>query len=162
MKMIDQFRGEYNFLSNFSPHSVCLAGDSFIVGLKSKAPYIDYPTAEHAFQAHKTTDIAWRQTCAKLKTPDDAKRFGRRGIILREDWEEIKLEVMYAVVLAKFEQHGGIRKLLLDTGDIELIEGNTWGDNYWGCIKRNSQWIGANHLGHILMQVREELRNGIN
>ena len=46
------------------------------------------------------------------------------------------------------------------TGDAELIEGNTWHDNYWGvcsCSKCNGR--GKNRLGKLLMKVREELRH---
>jgi len=41
----------------------------------------------------------------------------------------------------------------LDTGKSELIEGNTWGDTFWGV----SGVIGQNNLGKILMKIREEL-----
>ncbi len=44
---------------------------------------------------------------------------------------------------------------LLATGSAELIEGNDWGDDYWG--RATPQ--GKNHLGVVLMQVREELRD---
>ena len=45
---------------------------------------------------------------------------------------------------------------LLDTGDQELVEYNTWGDTYWGVCTRIRQ--GQNWLGKILMEVREELQ----
>ena len=40
------------------------------------------------------------------------------------------------------------------TGDAELVEGNTWNDTYWGVCNG----VGHNHLGKILMQVRQELQ----
>lgn len=47
------------------------------------------------------------------------------------------------------------QRLLLDTGDAILEEGNHWNDTFWGVRLKNGQ--GQNHLGKILMQVRMEL-----
>lgn len=76
-----------------------------------------------------------------------------RSLKLREDWEEVKDEVMYEAVLAKFKQHADIRDLLLGTGDAEIIE-RTENDRYWG---DGGDGNGLNRLGEILMTVREEL-----
>lgn len=46
-----------------------------------------------------------------------------------------------------------LRRLLLATGEAELIEGNTWGDTYWGVC----HGVGQNHLGCLLMKIRGEL-----
>ena len=61
---------------------------------------------------------------------------------------------MRAAVLAKFMQNLEIQKILLETGDEELIE-NTTKDHYWGC---GSTGTGKNKLGIILMETRESLR----
>lgn len=50
-------------------------------------------------------------------------------------------------------QRKDLKQKLLDTGDAELIEGNTWGDTYWGMVGNK----GHNHLGRLLMKVREEI-----
>jgi len=47
-----------------------------------------------------------------------------------------------------------LAKQLLDTKDFELIEGNTWGDTFWGVCSGKGQ----NNLGKILMQIRNELK----
>lgn len=47
-----------------------------------------------------------------------------------------------------------LRQRLLDTGAEELIEGNYWGDRFWGVCAGSS----ANHLGKLLMKIRGELR----
>lgn len=83
-----------------------------------------------------------------LLDPSEAKRLGRR-VKLREDWEEVKELVMYEICYHKFSQNPDIRKMLLDTGDAELIEGNTWGDKIG---------VGENRLGKILMRIRNELK----
>ena len=85
--------------------------------------------------------------------PSSAKRKGRR-VKLRDDWEEVKDQIMYEIVLNKFSQNEELRKKLIATGDEYLTEGNTWHDTYWGVCNGK----GKNKLGKILMQVREELK----
>ena len=85
--------------------------------------------------------------------PSEAKRLGRR-MRLRSDWEQVKYDVMLDVVRAKFNQHPDLAQKLLATGDEELVEGNDWGDTYWGVCNGR----GKNMLGKILMRVRAELR----
>jgi N-glycosidase YbiA len=82
-----------------------------------------------------------------------AKALGKR-IELRKDWNDIKLDIMYKIVKNKFTQNPTLTKLLVDTNDKVIIEGNTWGDIYWGMCKGK----GENHLGKILMKVRKEIR----
>lgn len=145
-KKICSFTGKYAFLSNFYPCMVVYDG-------------MKYPSAEHAFQAAKSLDIDQRIGMAVCPTPGDAKHFGRR-LHLREDWEEVKVSVMLAVVRDKFIRNDAdedIRELLLATGDAYLEEGNTHGDCFWGAVKGE----GRNELGKILMQVRDELKSGI-
>ena len=45
----------------------------------------------------------------------------------------------------KFLQHPHLIEMLLQTGDEELVEGNKWGDRFWGVCKGK----GENHLGKI-------------
>jgi predicted NAD-dependent protein-ADP-ribosyltransferase YbiA (DUF1768 family) len=62
---------------------------------------------------------------------------------------------MEDVVRAKFSQNPELCDQLLDTGDKTLIEGNHWGDRFWGVC----DGVGENHLGQILEKVRTELRS---
>ena len=143
---IDSFRGEYAFLSNFFPCYVRYEG-------------LEYPTVEHAFQAAKTLDITQRQCFQVCRSPADAKHLGRK-VKLREDWEQIKIEVMRQLVRDKFTRNMStvdIKKLLLDTGDAYLEEGNNHKDRFWGTV--NGQ--GQNWLGKILMEIREELKKSV-
>lgn len=107
--------------------------------------------SEAAFQAMKTQDIA-EQLQFTLLTPQEAKRLGRR-IKLRPDWEQVKDGVMEAVLRAKFSDLE-LRNRLLATGDVELVEGNTHGDTYWGVCDGK----GRNMLGKLLMKLRAEYR----
>ena len=136
---IDYFREEYFFLSNFYPAKIQFDG-------------ITYPSAEAAFQAQKTTDAQERAAFATV-SPDEAKKMGRT-VALRSDWDEVRLAIMRQVVYAKFTQNPHLTQWLVWTGNKTLIEGNTWGDIYWGVDLRTGK--GENHLGRILMALREE------
>jgi ribA/ribD-fused uncharacterized protein len=116
---------------------------------------IEYRTAEHAFQAAKTLDYGDRMRIAACPTPGDAKRLGRdaKKITLRLDWEECKDAIMMEILLMKFTMHVDIRRKLIATAPRRLIEGNTWGDTYWGVVNG----VGLNRLGRILMEVRNVL-----
>lgn len=87
-------------------------------------------------------------------SPVAAKQRGR-SVNLRSDWELVKDGIMYDIVLAKFTQDRSLAEQLLTTGDYELVESNTWGDQYWGIDLRTMK--GQNKLGNILMRVRYEL-----
>ena len=134
------FSGEYEFLCNFHQRSFEFEGRT-------------YPSSEHAFQAAKTLQDHEKDGIAGAFTPSLAKRLGRH-VKLRPDWEKIKIDVMRSVLQAKFSDKT-LRKKLLETGDMELVEGNTWGDMYWG-LDSNSG-IGQNHLGKLLMELRRKL-----
>jgi N-glycosidase YbiA len=137
--VIDSFQGEYRFLSNFWPAPIMYMG-------------VEYPSVENAYQASKTQVVEERipfETC----TPAEAKKLGR-SVTIRRDWGDKRVSIMLGAVRAKFRRHPDLLKLLLETGDQELIEGNTWGDKFWGVCNGE----GENHLGKILMQVREALR----
>lgn len=139
MDDVMQFRGEYAFLSNFAKTPVTYDG-------------VIYPTVENAFQAAKCLNASERvpfESCS----PKDAKRLGRR-VKLRADWEQVKLDIMYELVRDKFARNPRFAEQLVATGDAELVEGNAWGDTFWGV----SRGRGQNHLGRILMRVRDELK----
>lgn len=134
---VTQFRGKHYFLSNFFPAPVTYKG-------------IRYENNEAAFQAQKQPERA--QEFASLP-PNEAKRLGRR-VKLRPDWEAVKQTIMNDIVQSKFMQNPDLCEKLLQTGDRELIEGNNWGDTYWGvCYGK-----GRNELGKILMNLRSMLR----
>lgn len=138
--MIEFFRGKYSFLSNFYDALVTYEGKT-------------YRSAEAAFQAAKSLDDDIRRKFIMLE-PYKAKRQGRK-IELRPDWEEVKQKVMYDVLKSKFS-NPNLKERLLATGDEFLVEGNTWGDTYWGFdVNKKS---GSNVLGVLLMKLREELR----
>lgn len=142
---ITGFFGRYRFLSNFHEQTVVLDG-------------VEYPTNEHAFQAAKTLNPEEREIIRLAPKPADAKNLGgpksKGGIVtLREDWELVKIGIMYDLNLQKFSK-SPLKERLLSTDDAYLEETNTWKDIFWGVCNG----VGQNWLGKILMQVREALR----
>lgn len=115
---------------------------------------ISYPTTEHFYQAMKTKNLDERRMVASLASPSEAKKMGKK-ISLREDWDDIKYDVMYHCVKQKFESDEELKELLLGTRDRWIIEWTFWGDEIWGMHSLSSK--GCNALGKILMRVRREL-----
>lgn len=143
-RVIDYFRGYWAPLSNFSSSTVIYNA-------------ITYPTAEHAFQAAKTTDLGARGLIRCAATPKLAKSMGR-GVKLRPDWESVKLDIMYQILESKFT-HPALSSVLLASRDTTLVEGNTNHDNFWGDCRcpKHIGTPGENHLGRLLMLVRDTL-----
>ena len=159
--IIDTFRNEYDFLSNFF-------GASLIWKMQT------FSTSEHAYQWEKTDNPIEKESILFNRgqhlsgkgsfliptTPGQAKRKGDL-VTLRDDWEDVRLDIMYEILKAKFTQNWDLRQKLVNTGDALLIEGNTWCDNFWGqctcekCQKKEK----LNVLGKLLMRLRTELSN---
>ncbi len=112
-----------------------------------------WPTSEHYYQAHKYSDPILIERVRSATTPYEAALLGRDPKLpKRDDWNEIKDEVMGRAVAAKFEQYIVLQKLLLHTKE-SLIYEHTKLDCYWGdCGDRS----GKNKLGLMLMKIRQE------
>lgn len=145
---IESFRREYAFLSNFY-FSFVLYDD------------VVWKTSEHAYQAAKTIDPKEKKWIMDCPTPHLAKDLGKR-LTLREDWVKVKVQTMRDIVYEKFECNKNIKEKLIATHPYILIEGNLWHDNFWGickCIKCESVKVKHNHLGVILMELRNHYIN---
>jgi|SRR5665213_649416 len=144
MKTINSFKGDNAFLSNFHPCHVVYEGMVF-------------PSVEHAYQAAKTDDLVLREQVQQSPTAGKAKALGRK-LVIRQNWNKIKIAVMYKMLQQKFHAFE-CGNLLLNTCNDELVEGNTWGDTFWGMVQDDTgAWTGENHLGKLLMRVRYELQ----
>lgn len=129
------FKDKYFFLSNFYPCKVRYNGNTYL-------------NSEAAFQAAKCPEAAYRFF---FLNGAQAKKLGKQ-LPLREDWEEIKLQIMEEIIRCKFTQNPELREALLNV-EGEIIEDNFHHDTFWG----QCDGIGENHLGKILMKIREEL-----
>lgn len=137
--------GDYGCFSNFSRHTVVLKGKR-------------WPTSEHYFQAQKFAGEPDEEEIRMANKPMLAAQMGReRKRPLRRDWESMKEQVMLEALRAKFTQHEELKATLLGTGESILIE-HTANDSYWG---DGGDGSGKNRLGHLLMKVREELRDEV-
>lgn len=135
--MISSFDGDNEFLSNFWLCPIVM-GDHV------------YPSTENAYQAAKYPKAERQQftTCS----PAMAKKLGGR-IARPKNWDTEKRSVMFKVLKRKFAKGSYNSVRLMNTGNQELVEGNDWGDTYWGVCEGE----GKNYLGIMLMDIRRNL-----
>ena len=146
--MIQNFVGDYQWLSNF---------------WQCQVQYMSlwFPSVEAYYQAMKSTDLTVQTTFVNMSAKE-AKRAGSpKNMVARSDWDSIKLKVMRHGLRCKFnwDVHPQLALALVNTGDVPLIEGNYWHDNYWGncTCNRCSEIKGQNMLGRLLMETRDWL-----
>lgn len=136
---VNGFFKEHRFLSNFHIAPIAYRG-------------LRFRTTEHAYMSMKVDSFDWWVKLSLIETPKEARAIGQT-CKLRDDWELVKVKFMYEVNFCKYTQHEDLRKLLIKTRDMELIENNWWGDIFWGCYGPGGQ----NQLGKVLMKIREEI-----
>ena len=150
-------RAAFGFLSHFHPAPIELDGQL-------------WPTVEHYYQAQKSEDPGYRAAIRDARSPGMAKRFAadpraprrisaqswfrKNGARPRDDWTDVKLDMMRRADLAKFTQNADLAALLLATGDAELIEDSPY-EPFWGL---GQDGAGQNWAGRVLMEVRAGLR----
>ena len=146
-RIIDDFRDEYRFLSNFYVHPLEYKG-------------LTYHSAEAAFQAQKCATEEEKVKYTLVKNPVVVKAMGKKEPGFPANWDEISYGIMEDILKAKFSVPERKEKLLA-TGDAELIEGNRWHDNKWGncTCERCANKEGLNWLGQILTEIRNNLKN---
>lgn len=132
------FKENYAFLSNMYPCNVTLN----VNGTARK-----FCCAESAYQAMKEPERVDKFT---RMNGYDAKRAGKT-LTLRDDWNDVRLDVMREIVRAKFTQNPWLLAKLR-TVTVPITENNTWNDTFWGVCRG----VGENHLGKILMEVRDD------
>ncbi len=101
----------------------------------------------------------------KANNPGKIKSLGRKVSNFDEDiWNKHRETKTFIGLLEKFKQDERLKKLLIDTGNRELVEASPT-DRIWGIglsendqrIYDKSKWLGRNILGKILMKVRSHL-----
>ncbi len=101
-----------------------------------------------------------QEQIANEKNPMKAKWLSRKHIHLtRPDWEEVKVSAMELTIRQKFLQNISFRKILLETGDMDIVEFSKK-DSFWGAKPTNEENVlfGMNVLGIVLMNIRKEYR----
>ena len=142
--------GKYYFLSPLSEFPIKMVVD--------EQEYI-FPTVEHYYQAMKfyANDSRF-DVIIKLKNPDDARLLTKTNeykVNRRIGFDDMKFDIMEKGLRAKFAQNKDAADLLLTTGDAILTK------SCEVCYKCGFGRGGNNRLGKMLMQIREELKNGM-
>lgn len=137
-KEIKGFFGDYRWLSNFEICDVLFEGEL-------------YSSSENAYQAAKTLDLIKRKEFLTIK-PNESKKLGRK-LVIREDWEQVKTQVMEAILMSKFTLNKELRNKLIETNPKYLEETNYWKDTFWGVCDGKGQ----NNLGMLLMIIRDKI-----
>ena len=129
------------YLSPFSAHEVELNG-------------VVHKTAEHAYQTLRMLPEVQVEV-SRMRSPMDAWRKAQE---LKQagklDLDCDKYQLMEEIFRAKLEQHSDIRKVLVDSGDLELLKVYDT-DYYWGSGADGS---GENNMGKLWMKLRDELQ----
>lgn len=136
---ITRFRGPFKFLSNLYPTPIAYKGHT-------------YCCLEAAYQAQKSLDPAIHERFANIRLPYKARGMGQRIKTIRPDWFDIRISIMEELLYIKFS-HPQLKEWLQFTGQSNIVECNTWGDTFWGVYNG----VGENHLGTLLMKVRDTL-----
>lgn len=103
-----------------------------------------------------------------LETNSQAKQKGFGRQVRNYDdkiWSEVRIDVVFEGIMAKFKQNENLKEQLLSTGDLHLVEASPY-DQIWGIgmdeddpdATNPEKWDGLNLLGEVLMVVREHLR----
>lgn len=141
-KVVSEFNGEYDWLSNFVPVEIKYAGRT-------------YPSVEHAYQSAKSTDEVWKNTCQDITIHAGAIKRMSKHVKIAKNWDAVKYKIMKKLIHEKFNV-SVFKDRLLATGEMYLEEGNRWGDKYWGVDIKTG--VGFNHLGNLIVAKRNLLK----
>ena len=136
--MITEFKGKYDWLSNFAPVEI-------------QSGIYTFPSVEHAYMSEKSNSKEWKSFCSNADNLAGVVKKASYHQTLIPDWHEKKVEIMKGFLIQKFNQEP-FKTLLLQTGNQHIAEGNWWHDCFWGvCLKSNK---GENKLGKLIMRIR--------
>lgn len=143
--MINHFRGEYSWLSNFAE-------------CKIRYGSLTFNSVELFYIAMKIDDDDLKRREISLSSASEAGQWKKasKEWKLREDWDDIKLNVMEYALRQKFSQEP-FKSKLIATGSQNIQEGNYWNDTFWGVDLKQNPNYGENHLGRMIMKIRDEL-----
>lgn len=108
--------------------------------------YPDQPGVQEEILSHSSANSALlkiRKLGADIKT--------------RSDWKNIEIDAMYYCLRAKLIWNWvAFGRLLKETGDREIVEISSRKDQFWGAVQKSDGFHGENHLGRLLMKLRDE------
>ena len=110
-------------------------------------------SSEHYFQAQKfigTPIVDYIRNSSSARVAFERSRDPAISVWIRGDWDDVKRDIMYKTLLAKFTQNEHLRRSLILTGTRKLIEAAPH-DSFWGC---GADGKGQNELGKLLMEIR--------
>ena len=160
-----------NPFSHWHPSDICVEfgrynGNAAILSVKFK-------NAEQCMMWHKARTMKDSATAAKILSETDPKKVKALGREIKgfnqELWDAVKYYTVLRVNYLKFSQNPSLLKQLLDTDEKFLAEASPY-DKIWGIglDEENAKliayrnWPGQNILGHVLMEVRQTLRDSRN
>ena len=133
---------EYFYLCNF-----------YMRDMEYKGRY--FTNAEAAYQAEKCINDEDKDAFALgglFSDPTPARDHGQEVPIV-DDWDDRRVEIMYDVIKEKFLQNPDLALRLLKTSPCLITKGDRFGDTFWGLTQNG----GENHLGNILMYIRDNV-----
>lgn len=147
--MISNFKDpEFRWLSNFTPVTIFYNG-------------VFYKSVEHAYMSAKFSNPEWKEYCKLEESPGKIKRKSYERMTIEplvENWDVKKLEVMEECLWKKFVQEP-FKTKLLETDNQNIQEGNWHNDIFWGIDLKNTPNLGENHLGRLIMKIRDMLND---
>jgi ribA/ribD-fused uncharacterized protein len=157
---------DYNFLSNF--YTCSFEDENELINgnpirFKNMEQYFMYKKAKK-FDPENSTLI---QAILQQEIPKEIQKLGRSvKKFNEEEWNKVRLKIMYDGLKLKFGQNPELKQKLLKTGNKILYEANEY-DDFWGISKNVKEGIkmekegksyefGKNKLGELLMALRGE------
>jgi len=129
---------------------------------------IEFNTSEQYFMYQKAlffNDIKKANEILQSKNPVKQKLLGRQVKNYSDPlWNEVRYENMLDGCRAKFTQNQRLKKILLDTNNLTIVEASPT-DKIWGVglainnslVLHKENWQGLNLLGEVLMELRTNL-----
>jgi ribA/ribD-fused uncharacterized protein len=131
-------------------------------GYPLKVNGVEFRTSESLYQSCRYPDHPEVQRYVIDQTsPMMSKRVPNRSELTRNDWDEVRVEVMRWCLRVKLSQHldqfGGI---LWITEKRPIVE-ESKKDDFWGSKPtEDGSLVGSNVLGKLLMELRDEFNTG--
>jgi ribA/ribD-fused uncharacterized protein len=129
---------------------------------------ITYNCCEKRMMYEKAIMFGDMDTACLILKEDDPKEIKKLGRLVKnfcaDKWNEFADDIVFTTNLGKFSQNEVLKRLLMNTGDKEIVECSPY-DSIWGnglnitdtLNTPKSDWKGTNRLGKALMRVREVL-----